>query len=263
MLLAGALPVSPGVSPRYVDVRSHRPASQQFEDPWQAVEDLQMRALEQRRDRMAERFQNAVTRGFFFLLPLIHLLCLSVLGATVAGWSGLVFATFLVSRRAAGEAVFWSLWLLAAGFFLGIGALFGFAYAFHAVGPSLGLPNEVLVYSIWNVSVPASWIIFVAAAGNAALGLVDLDVSRRSSLAGLAAAANAGAILVLGTTSRLTLSLGLDAPPMPQAVLSYFEGRLVHSNFMTLVTAPLATLGVVIGVALALGGACYGLNSSD
>ena len=43
-------------------------------------------------------------------------------------------------------------------------------------------------------------------------------------------------------------------------VLSYFEGHLVDPRMMMLPAAPLATLGIAIGVGLIFGGACYGMN---
>lgn len=266
VLLAGNVPVPPGLYPFVRQAPDPSPAPRRLEGPWSAVEGLQMTALDRRGDGIDERFQRAAARGFFALLPEIHALSLCVLGATAAFWCALVTALFLVSRRAGGEAVFWSLWLLAAGFFLGIATIGGFAWAFqqwNVESPGeleAGFPDRLFVYSIWNAGVPAAWIIFAAAQSNVACGLLGLNAFWRSAWAALIISANAGAVLVLGTTTRLTLALNLDTPPGVKIVLSYFEGCLVDPRLMVLPAAPLATLGVVIGVGLSLGAASYGMN---
>ncbi len=208
VLLAGGVPVSPGLYPVLSEQR--RTELPRAEEQWHAMELLQRRAFEERGDRISDQFQLAFTGGFFALLPLIHTLALLTFGATVAGWCGLVFATFLVSRRAGGEAVFWSFWLLAAGFSLGSVAVVGFGYLFQTFGPNASA--EMYFYSIWLGGVPAAWITFAAVAGNTIFGLFDLRPFRRSVYAGLLTSANAGAVLILGTATRLPLAVGFKMP---------------------------------------------------
>ncbi len=270
VLLARSLPVPPGLYPHVVDERALHPGRARLEsqDPWPAIETLQMTALAPRGDGVVNRVQRLATRAFFACLPQIHAVALLILGGTLGSWCALLCATYLVSRRAGGEAVFWSLWLLAGGFFLGIVAIGGFGYAAGALGPRSSA--EMYLYSFVNTGVPAAWITLAAAAGNTMLGLQGLSVRRRSALAGLLAAANAGAVLLLGTTTRLTLALkpplpfaqgfGVELPTPAWHILTYFEGHLVAPVMGVAPSAPLATLGVVIGVGLMFGGACYGLN---
>ncbi len=273
VLLARGLPVPPGLYPHFIDDGArHLSRATTFGpgDPWREIETLQMAALAQRNDSPVAGLERLFTRAFFGLLPLIHAAALLVLGGTFAGWSALVCATYLVSRRAGGEAVFWSLWLLAGGFFLGIVTVGGFGYAFGGFGPNT--PAELYLYSMVNTGIPTAWIALAAAAGNTTFGLLGLDVRRRSALAGLLAAANAGAVLLLGTTTRLTLALkppvasargfGVELPTPAWHILTYFEGHLIAPIMGAAPSAPLATLGVVIGVGLIFGGACYGLNLS-
>ena len=273
VLLAGSLPVTPGLYPRFVEPPAAQPGRGPAPgdvDPWREIETLQTAALAQRGDGLVDRFQRAFTRAFFAFLRGVHAVALSLLGGTLAGWSALVCATFLVSRRAGGEGLFWSLWLLAGGFFLGIVTIVAFGFAFGGLGP--GAPAELYLYSMVNTGIPAAWITLAAAAGNTAFGLLGLGVRWRSALAGLLAAANAGAVLILGTTTRLTLVLnpptprsqvGVELPTPAWHILTYFEGHLVAPGMAYLPSAPLATLGVVIGVALAFGGAFYGMNLSS
>ncbi len=270
VLLARDLPVPPGLYPHVVNERTLQFGGARLEpqDPWRAIETLQMTALASRTGGVVNRLQRLATRAFFACLPQIHAAALLVLGGTLGSWCALVCATYLVSRRAGGEAAFWSLWLLAGGFFLGIVAITGFGYASGSLGP--GAPAELYLYSFLNTGIPAAWIALAAAAGNTMLGLLGLGVRRRSALAGLFAAANAGAILILGTTTRLTLALsppvpltrgvGVQLPTTAWHILTYFEGHLVAPYMGSAPSAPLATLGVVIGVGLLFGGACYGLN---
>jgi hypothetical protein len=273
VLLARGLPVPPGLYPHVVDERTAhlRWPRLEAQDPWQAIEILQMTALAARGDSLVQRVQRTATRAFFVFQPQIQAVALSILGGTLGSWCALVCATWLVSRRAGGEAAFWSLWLLAGGFFLGIVAIGGFGYAFGALGP--GSPAEIYLYSFVNTGVPAAWIALAAAAGNCIFGLLGLSVRRRSALAGLFTAANAGAILILGTTTRLTLALnppvpltrgvGVELPTTAWHILTYFEGHLVAPFMGIAPSAPLATLGVVIGVGLVFGGAFYGMNAGD
>ena len=258
VLLPGGLPLPPGLFPSYEDVPPGIDEPERSADPWQAIEMLQMQALEGREDRFAERLQLRLTRGFFAYLSTIQAIALLVLGATITGWFALVCAIHGSSRRAGREAVFWSFWLLAGGYFIGIACISGFGHLYRTLGPDT--PGEILVYSIWNTGIPAAWTTFVAAAANTIFGLFGLPTLWRSVLAGLVTAANTTALLVLGTTSRWTSILGLEVPMGVRINASYFEGALTHPYFGLLPAAPMATLGIAIGVALSLGGACYGMN---
>ena len=179
VLLARGLPVPPGIYPHMV----HQGAASGLtlgaapQDPWRAIEALQLAALKPRADDLAGRFQLFVTRGFFIFLPLIHAVALLILGGTLGCWSALVCAVYRVSRRAGGEAIFWSLWLLVGGFFLGIVTIGGFGYAFGGFGPRTSL--QMYIYSILNTGIPAAWIAFAAVAGNTTFGLLGVSVRRR------------------------------------------------------------------------------------
>ncbi len=73
------------------------------------------------------------------------------------------------------------------------------------------------------------------------------------SLGTTALGAADGADLDRKSGELLTRSISLP-------ILTYFEGHLVLPAMSLAPSAPLATLGAVIGVGLAFGGAFYGLN---
>ncbi len=286
LLLAGGVPISPGLYPIfYVDDPGSglervypgeaRGAGQRVftelspENQWRVLEVLQSKALEGRSGARAA-FQRRFTGVFFALLPAIQAAALFAFGATITGWSALICATFLFSRRAGGELAFWSLWLLFTGFSLGIVAIGGFGYAFQAFGEDSSA--DLYVYSIFNAGVPGAWIVFAAVAGNTFGGLFGLANPWRSLFAGGVATVNAYTVLTLGTTTRFIhvvnppirdgegLALEFAAPVWN--VLTYFEGRLVDPDMMVFPSAPLAAIVTAFGLGLGLAGACYGTNVS-
>lgn len=277
VLVAGGGPVAPGIYPLSggirtgpLDLRSIDAASQ-----WQAIEILQMQGLARHGDGWAAAAERAATQAFFDFLPAVHVAGLLVLGGTLAAWSGLVAALFLVSRRAGGEAVFWTLWLFAGGCFLAFVAFSGFGYAFSGFSAGsivdLLFLVEIFLYSVVNTCVPAAWITLAAVVGNTVFGLAGLATARRAALTGLLTFANAGAVLILGTTTRLTLLLKppvllpdgrFELPTPAWHILAYFEGHLVTPFLAFMPSAPLATFGTAVGVGLIFGGASYGMNVS-
>ncbi len=263
LVLAKGVPISPGLFP--IDEKIAVDEKEAAER-WKAIKRLQDEALE-RSELPTAPVQLRFASAFLKRIREIHALLIWFFGATVSGWSALVFATFLVSRRAGSEAAFWSLWLLAGGFSLGIVAIGGFGYAFQAFGPGSSL--ELYVYSILNAGTPGAWIAFTAAAGNTFFGMFGLGAARQSFLAGLLTFANTFGILVLGTTTRLSIVLspavrdddGIYQPSNPVwHVLTYFEGHMVDPFMTFLPTVPLAALITSIGMGLICGGACYGIN---
>ncbi len=279
VLVAGGVPVPPGIYPLLIDqgavptdARALDAASQ-----WRAIEALQVEALSRHGGGMGAAFERVATGMFFRFLPAIQICALLVLGATLSSWSALAVATFLVSRRAGGEAAFWTLWLLAGGCFLAFVAFSGFGFAFSGFGTGSGssvdlLPLvEMFLYSVVNTSVPAAWITLSAVVGNTLFGLAGVAGFQRSVLTGLLTFANAGAVLILGTTTRLTLLLnppvpsargGFDLPTPAWHILAYFEGHLVTPFLAFLPSAPLVTFGTATGVGLIFGGACHGMNAT-
>ncbi len=277
VLIAGGVPVPPGIYPLPID-QGGVPADGQTLDAasqWRAIEALQMAGLARRGGGLGAGFERVATEAFFAFLPAIHICALFVFGATLAGWSALLAATFLISRRAAGEAVFWTLWLFASGCFLAFVAFSGFGSAFsgfEAGGPHDLLPLvEIFLYSVVNTCVPAAWITLSAVVGNTLFGLAGVAGWRRSAFTGLLTFANAGAVLILGTTTRLTLILkppipsphgGFELPTPAWHILAYFEGHLVAPHLTYFPSAPLVAFGTAVGVGLVFGGACHGMNST-